>query len=70
MHCTDRKKRKSQNYINNLPAKAIIMGKGPSHKTQRVYKPKHAEVKCGKQFPDCPPEPEEVKCKGCPLWKK
>lgn len=47
------------------------MGKAPSHKKVR-YGAKKTEkpIKCNKQFPDCPSEPNEANCKTCPLYKK
>ncbi len=44
------------------------MGRAPSHKTERKYKPKEQKMGCKKQFPDCPPEPNETNCKICPFY--
>ncbi|MFH1181650.1 MAG: hypothetical protein V1702_01710 [Candidatus Woesearchaeota archaeon] len=46
------------------------MGRAPTHKTVR-YGPKESyrPVRCGRQFPDCPEQPNEASCRLCPLWK-
>ncbi len=46
------------------------MGRAPTHKRDRSYKKKQKEeTKCERQFPDCPPEPNDKDCKGCPFYK-
>lgn len=29
-----------------------------------------APAACGRQFPECPEEPNDADCKGCPFYKK
>ena len=29
-----------------------------------------SRIKCNKQFPDCPAEPNKKNCIGCPFYKK
>jgi len=47
------------------------MGKAPSHKKTRYKANKNEKpITCNKQFPDCPPEPNDNDCKMCPFYKK
>jgi hypothetical protein len=42
--------------VRNIMQQNAAKGKGPSS--------------CGKQFPECPEEPNDNDCKTCPFYKK
>ena len=49
----------------------MLMGRSPNHKKARMFATKsEAVVRCGRQFPDCPAEPNEQDCRICPFYKK
>ena len=46
------------------------MGKAPSHKvTNRKAKRIETVIKCDRQFPECPENPNDTDCKSCPFYK-